>query len=150
MNDISSLIALVGAGAALLGAVAAFLASKAILGRRLGDLTARLEKADRDRLQANELLQQAKRQIEVLNKDVEEARRASRKAAKAVAQGEATQPRDEEKARALAETRARLDQMLDAPASILGQGGFVNSGMARGFADTQPFSGFGPTQPRAA
>jgi len=150
MNDISSLTALLVAGAALAGTVAAFLASKAIYGRRLGDVTARLDKIERARAQTNDLLQQAKKQIEVLSRDLEEARRAGRKPTRAVAQGEAVQPKDDEKARALAETRARLDQMLDAPSSTLGEGGFVNSGMARGFADTQPFSGFGPTRPRAA
>lgn len=150
MNDISSLTALLVAGAALAGTVASFLASKAIYGRRLGDVTARLDKIERARAQTNDLLQQAKKQIEVLSRDLEEARRAGRKPTRAVAQGAAAQPKDDERTRALAETRARLDRMLDAPASTLGEGGFVNSGMARGFADTQPFSGFGPTQPRAA
>ncbi len=147
MTDNTLLATLVGAACALGGIGGTFLVLSAMHRKQMNAVAARLDKIDRARQQTNGMLVQAKRQIEGLQKDLEDARRARREARRAepVALTEEQRAEQEErrKAEEVASAKAKLDLLLDAPNTVLNEG-FLDSGLARGFAETRPMSGFGP------
>ena len=69
------IVALVAIGALLLGAGLCFVVMHTRYGERMHEAALRIDRAAKARQQANELLLQARRQIELLNKEVELARR---------------------------------------------------------------------------
>ncbi len=147
MNDVNTLlIAAVAAACAAGGVGVTFLVLRSSHRRQVDALNSRLEKIDRVRTQTNGLLVQAKKQIEGLQKDLDDLRRAKRREERRSGRSAEPAAAVPSPTEGVAEARARLDQMLDAPSAAL-ESSWADSSTARGFAETQPLSGFGPTQP---
>lgn len=150
MTDNTLLATLVGAACALGGIGITFLVLGALHRKQLNTFAARLDKIERARQQTNGMLVQAKKQIEGLQKDLEDARRVRREVRRAegaevvaLTPAQKAEQEAKRKAQELADAKAKLDLLLDSPEAVMNQG-FLDSGLARGFAETRPMTGFGP------
>lgn len=143
---------LIIAGAALGGALLAGLAGQIVIGGRLKGLQARLDKSEKARAQTNDMLMQARRQAEGLQKELLALRKpaapvAPQPAAPAAAQpvapakpqapsvnalSQASLEQSQALARARERTKALLEEELDRTMVLHRPPG--------GFADTQPLS----------
>lgn len=123
MDTTSLIFALLGAAA---GAAGSWLAAKAHFGREAEGLRAQLDKAEKARQQATQMWQQARREVEQLQKDALSRGVPSRPAAAPGRDAET-----ERLERAAAAEAAFQSAAGDNPPSVL---------PAHGFADTQPMT----------
>ena len=119
------------AGAVLASGVVTFLVMRTVYGSRMGEISARLDKVEKSRARSNEMLMQARRQTETLQKELVQLRRP-RGSAPDTAEAQA-------KLDAQAEALRRAKELMDE-----GDKTIVLNQRPTHFAETQPLSGFGP------
>lgn len=128
MNSISFAEAIALLGAALVGAAVAALLVHLQVRRRLQEMQTRAERAEKSRVHANELLLQARKQIEQLQKDVVMSRRIRPPAPAHGGEAKAAAPAAEPAA-------ARRPLLSDDDPS-----GDTRVMPSHGFAETMPFT----------
>jgi hypothetical protein len=106
-------------------------------GNKINEMAARLDKVEKSRTRTNEMLLQARRQTENLQKELVQARRGSRPAAPDAKSAPA--PKDPGKSEEQLAALRRAKELMDEGDRLAAEGDAPS-----GFAMTQPLSGFGP------
>jgi hypothetical protein len=135
MSESQMTLILAVAGTLVAAAGITFVVLRVMYGNKLGEMAARLDKVEKSRARTNEMLLQARRQTESLQKELVQSRRIPRG-------GEAktdAAPQPPAKTEAQLEALRRAKELMDE-----GDEAAAAKQAASGFAETQPLSGFGP------
>jgi F0F1-type ATP synthase membrane subunit b/b' len=134
-SQLTLILSIVGTLVAAVGVT--FVVMRMMYGNKLGEMAARLDKVEKSRTRTNEMLLQARRQTETLQKELVQARRGSRPAAPEAKTAAA--PKESGRNEAQLQALRRAKELMDE-----GDKRAAESEAASGFALTQPLSGFGP------
>jgi hypothetical protein len=137
MADTQLTLILAVAGALAAAAGITFVVMRMMYGNKINEMAARLDKVEKSRTRTNEMLLQARRQTENLQKELVQARRGSRPAAPEAKPASA--PKESGKSEEQLAALRRAKELMDEGDRLAAE-----SDAPSGFAMTQPLSGFGP------